>query len=368
MQYQPQFGQHVAQTNRFNLDPLVSQILFYEDPHRLKADVQNLMQVQRALRPKVETFHQGNSGKMTLFYLYGTVPIVYGGQTYNIPMTIYFDPPYPTQPPRCFVSPTADMKIKPRHKHVDDKGMVFLPYLNQWNSTRSTCVDLLTQIIQEFSKDPPVYAAPGSQAAQPAQTAHYQQQPVRPVQQVQQQGKVIHGNVVLPPTTSTKDRALATLQAQARQRIPALLQPIIDEINDQLDMQDQIIAHRAEVESQITGLQAEATKIDRFCQELDETEVKVAAFLEKNAAQDFDVLEFLEPSDALSRQLLDLIAEEQALDDLLLFLEDNLRCRRVTPDEFMEKVRDTCRKIFYSKELRIKVIRALRARQLPGSS
>jgi len=356
MQYQPQ----LAQANRFNLDQLISQILFYQDPNRLKADVQELLTQQRALRPRVETFHQGQ-GKVTLFYLYGTIPTTHGQQKYNTPMTFYFDSTYPAQPPRCFVSPTADMKIKAQHPHVDPKGMVFLPYLNQWNPRTSTCVDLLAQITMVFSKDPPVYAAPGSKAAQPSQTAYYQQQATV------QQGTVIHGTV-LPTTTSTKDRALDNLQAQAQQRVPVILQPVIDEINEQLEMQDRIIAHRAEVESQITGLQAEATKIDRFFQELDETEVKVTAFLEKNAGQDFDVLEFLEPTDALSRQLLDLIAEEQGLDDLLLFLEDNLRCRRITPDEFMEKVRDTSRKIFYSKELRTKVIRASRSRQLPCSS
>eukprot|EP00397_Hematodinium_sp_SG-2012_P024260 GEMP01025260.1.p1 GENE.GEMP01025260.1~~GEMP01025260.1.p1 ORF type:complete len:379 (+),score=83.03 GEMP01025260.1:203-1339(+) len=374
-----QSQQSALTTSSMNLDPLFAQIAFYQDAHRLRQDVLNLLQVQRALRPKVDTFEGQGNQRVTLFYLHGTLPIVFGGNTYNIPMTIYFDPPYPAQPPRCFVSPTADMQIKPRHKHVDAKGMVFLPYLNKWNSQGSTCTELIAQITQVFSHDPPVYSCPGARPQQPqpiqpqkaqpqmAQPQMAQPQMAQPVQKAVIRGQVVSTSASVAETK--KDKSIKSLTMKAQLRIPAILQPIIDEINEQLTAQDKLVAHKAEVDSLITGLQAEDAKIDRFNQELDDAKIKTTAFLEQHSNQvEFDVMAFLEPNDPLSRQLLDLIAEDLAYDDFLIFLEDNLQNKRVPPDRFVEMIRDTCKKTFYCKELKKKVISTIRARQMPTHS
>lgn len=67
-------------------------------------------------------------------------------------MTVYFDPPYPGKPPRAFVTPTSEMRIKDKHQHCDRTGMVYLPYLNQWNSYNSTCAGLFA-CLQEVLYD-----------------------------------------------------------------------------------------------------------------------------------------------------------------------------------------------------------------------
>ncbi|KAF4701793.1 hypothetical protein FOZ63_014234, partial [Perkinsus olseni] len=117
----------------------------YPNLPRLRQDITSLLQTIQSLRPNVGVFGSGRN-QVQLFYLYGTVPIVFSGATYNIPMTVYFDPPYPSVPPRCFVSPTAGMSIKPRHQHVDHNGMVYLPYLNTWSPYSSTLPELITII------------------------------------------------------------------------------------------------------------------------------------------------------------------------------------------------------------------------------
>lgn len=348
-----------------SLDPLFAQIPFYQDVLRLRHDVINLLQGQRSLRPGVNTFRDANNNQLTLFYLHGTVGIAYRANTYNIPMTIYFDPPYPAQPPRCFVCPTADMQIKPHHKHVDSKGMVYSPYLNQWGP-HSNCIDLLREISHIFSTDPPVFSSPGARPVQQEAQRASASQPVRGT--VVSPAKVVSPAVSSGPKSSPAHLSLTkSVTANARSRVGAILQSLVDEINAEHDKQEALRVHRTEVETMISSIDEERNKIDRFNQLLDEAERKTLAFISEHdgCADDIDVVKFLEPHDVLCKQIIDLIAEENALEDYLLCLEDMLRSSLISPDNFLHAVRETSRKVFTSRELRNKVIQTLRARQLP---
>ncbi len=85
-----------------------------------------------------------NDGRSsTLLQLYGTVPIFYKSRQYNIPINIWLVEKYPTHPPTCYVTPTKEMRVKPGHRHVDAMGLVYLPYLNQWNSQSSNLAELV---------------------------------------------------------------------------------------------------------------------------------------------------------------------------------------------------------------------------------
>jgi len=140
----------------------------YQNKNRLKSDVASLLQSCRTLQPQLGNF-SGGGRSVTLFYLYGVLPINYSGSTYNIPVTIYFDPPYPRQPPRCFVTPTTGMALKTSHANVDAGGMVYVPYLAEWNESRSTIPELIGILSSTFAAAPPVYAT--NSAPRPAQAA-----------------------------------------------------------------------------------------------------------------------------------------------------------------------------------------------------
>jgi ESCRT-I complex subunit TSG101 len=64
--------------------------------------------------------------------LRGTIPVHFKGSQYNIPVNIFLSKDYPHHCPTCMVTPTPDMVIKPS-QYIDAKGMVFLPYLHEWN-------------------------------------------------------------------------------------------------------------------------------------------------------------------------------------------------------------------------------------------
>eukprot|EP00961_Rhodomonas_salina_P256360 3464565-Rhodomonas_salina.1 len=105
----------------------------------------------------------------TLLVLDGTIPMIYGTKRYNCPVQIWLMQDYPATQPTCYVKPTHDMAIKPRHVHVDGAGFIYHQYLTEWNP-RSNLKVLCNTLSQVFGKDPPVYAKPstGAPAARPS--------------------------------------------------------------------------------------------------------------------------------------------------------------------------------------------------------
>jgi len=99
----------------------------------------------------------GEFGERCALSLVGTVMITYRNVRYNLPVEILVLPGYPSTPPRAFVRPTSDMMIRDRHQSVDAHGVVYLPYLSEWND-QHTLADLVRTISSAFSADPPLFA------------------------------------------------------------------------------------------------------------------------------------------------------------------------------------------------------------------
>ena len=50
------------------------------------------------------------------------------------------------------------MVVRSRHRHVDAQGLVYLPYLSEWDPSNSRIEELIGVMVSVFSQDPPVYA------------------------------------------------------------------------------------------------------------------------------------------------------------------------------------------------------------------
>lgn len=111
-----------------------------------------------SLQPKTATFTHNDGRSINLLQAEGTVPMVYQGVTYNIPITIWLMESYPRQPPVVYVTPTRDMIIKRPHSHVNPSGMVTIPYLINWIYPSSNLVDLARNLSHYFGRDPPLYS------------------------------------------------------------------------------------------------------------------------------------------------------------------------------------------------------------------
>jgi ESCRT-I complex subunit TSG101 len=75
------------------------------------------------------------------------------------------------------------MVIKPNHKNVDAEGMVYLPYLFNWNPNTSNLRELITLLCGVFGQEPPLFSRVGPAAIQSVQATpitSYQSPPPPP--------------------------------------------------------------------------------------------------------------------------------------------------------------------------------------------
>ncbi|KAI5853932.1 ESCRT-I component [Tricharina praecox] len=141
----------------------------YQDPQRTYSDVANTLANLPTLAPRTSVYTHENGKPELLVHLFGTLPVLFRGATYNIPISIWVPHSYPKQPPIPFVTPAKDMLIRPGN-HVDLAGKCYHPYLANWvhYSDRSNIVDLCDVLRGVFGREPPVMAKqPEQQPAAP---------------------------------------------------------------------------------------------------------------------------------------------------------------------------------------------------------
>jgi len=137
----------------------LTRFLPYQRRTELQQQVSLAMVNVQTLRLSVENHSFPDGRNQKLLKMCGTIPINYKGNTYNIPITIWFEYSFPQIPPLCYVTPTPDMAIQSNHRHVDTTGKMYLQRLHSW-SFRSNLTDLIFEMTTAFSKQPPVYAKP----------------------------------------------------------------------------------------------------------------------------------------------------------------------------------------------------------------
>lgn len=301
----------------------------YQNRERLRTDVASLLRACHTLQPRSGSFSNGGRS-VELFYLYGVLPIAYKGAEYNVPVTLYFDHAYPRQPPRCFVTPTPGMALKAGHQSVDEGGMVHVPYLASWKEKTSTLTELVTLVTSAFSAAPPVYATAGTQ--KPTSSAPLPQAEGatgskdlsargRSGQGGGQPSAYARANSASRPRAGTGDRLttigrsrkeelVKSASEAIRDRWPSAFARLVKELKEQLDLQEQF-----QVEH------------------LDDVGVT---------------------NDADNQQALNCLAEELALGELLIGLDELLAAQKITLEDFLREVRDVSRKQFLCRAQRLK--------------
>lgn len=371
----------------------------YQDKARLQKDVAELLRTVRTLSPQVGEF-SGGSRKVTLFYLYGVLPISYSGATYNIPVTIYFDPPYPNQPPRCFVTPSTGMALKTGHPHIDANGMIYIPYLSNWSGKNSKLTELATYLISTFSSNPPVYATGGASSAsrpsavtaEPAhqhggvfqglgkaigglfggeQPAPQPPQQVRPPVTVQAQPLVSRPVTAQPvtaqpvatvtaiPLPSRKEKLLERVAKGLGERWEAVLEPLVSDVNRQTELRAELEGKAHVVVKEAGEVRAAAEAVAAQSEKLRASEEEMRAFISANAGREVNADELREELDADKQQVLDCLAEEQALEEFLVGLDELLAAKKISLEDFLREVRDVSRRQFMCRMLRNKCMKAV---------
>lgn len=385
----PQSAQRIAK-----LDEVLRQVPYqYQNKARLRQDVAGLLQSCRTLQPQTNSF-SGGGRTVTLFYLYGVVPITYQGATYNIPVTIYFDPPYPKQPPRCFVTPTAGMALKQNHQSVDSGGMVYSPFLSAWSETSSTLPQLVKSLAESFSSSPPVYstttvARPTSaqQATQPAQPAQQSgasglfgflglggQQPASqpapaqpaavvtaiPVSQAQPVATVVATPVPARPRRDEREELVKAVTSSLKERWPAVVEPLGEQLSQQQTRQTELEDAKKKLDEEEQKLKDSVQEVSVQKAQLETMESELRSFVEAEAGREMDPETALASLDPDRRQVLDRLAEELSLEELLTAMDELLAEGKISVDDFMREVREAGRRQFMCKMEREKAAKAVK--------
>jgi len=326
----------------------------YPDPFkpRITRDITNLMLQCNSLQCKVGTLVQSDGRQHTLAHLAGTVPIFYHDTQYNIPIAIWIPSGYPKVPPTCYVTPTKDMRIKPKHKHVDMQGMVYLPYLSQWNE-QSSLVELLTFMSSVFSEAPPVFKASAPAAVQPP-PPHYaphpqpqiQPQPSQPKPPSEADLRAARKNELVALVSARLHRGLSHRTQQHRTLTTALqseenmLKERQTVLQQRLDKAKEEQAHLVQTSAQ---LQQQSQQLEQWLNQHENTNV------------DIDVDSVVYARDTWSQQLLEAVAEDHAIEDTLYVLDRSLQNDRMDLETFLKETRKLARKQFFARAVSLRI-------------
>ncbi|KAL2038142.1 hypothetical protein N7G274_009089 [Stereocaulon virgatum] len=134
----------------------------------------------------------------------GTLPVSFRGTTYAFPISIWIPQEYPKAAPLGFITPTADMVVRPG-QYVSGEGKIYHPYLAGWRDDRCSLSGFLSILQDIFTREPPVVA---KQEQTPRQT------------QLSQQNNIPPPVPPLPPELEKQDQNARPVQPLGSQQPP----------------------------------------------------------------------------------------------------------------------------------------------------
>lgn len=244
------------------------------------------------------------------------------------------------------------MTIKTNHKHVDMEGLVFLPYLHEWNSS-SNLVTLITTACQVFSSEPPLFAKPKI-APPPISTSAASTSvsmtgsAATPYSASVFAARLGNGNpnpstYALPPSSSSSSSSSsvhpqlsgeALLKAKREKLIQDitmtlysdlhdLQMKIRDELNTEFNHEQYLSYSQGAAESNLDELKRCIVSLRDSMNEVEEKRQALRSWSEQAEVEEakIEMESRFEPYDDLSAQIVRLNAEISAIDDAFYHLE-----------------------------------------------
>eukprot|EP01116_Phalansterium_solitarium_P019181 TRINITY_DN5287_c0_g1_i1.p1 TRINITY_DN5287_c0_g1~~TRINITY_DN5287_c0_g1_i1.p1 ORF type:complete len:715 (-),score=143.48 TRINITY_DN5287_c0_g1_i1:362-2506(-) len=141
------------------------------DSAALARDVNNLFTAvgPGVLRSRETVGHEMLKPLDAVLCIEGYLPSMFQAKMYQVPIKLFVPRAYPVVPPVCFVVPSPDLMLNPRHPFVDANTGVCHPPL-RW-AMGNSLTDFATSLVNSFSEMPPIVDRPD-----PLQTIREQQQ------------------------------------------------------------------------------------------------------------------------------------------------------------------------------------------------
>jgi ESCRT-I complex subunit TSG101 len=313
--------------------------------------------VGTGLHPTQDTLVFNDGRTETMLKLDGTIPIYYNKVRYNIPVSVWVEDQFPEKVPVCYVVPTMDMRVKKNHSCVDDQGLIFTAYLSSWNARSSNLTDLVSELSNRFSGEPPLFKYKHSPNPSGAVAA------VDP-KPVANPGPARVGSAHRPPSplpakpVSVEDEFGSALTQKVQDILKRSLSDFAANMNIFLVGQQQVQRNSSTIKQNLEQLKKERNEIEQLTESLkkfnDETDAWIAANSDKEV-KEIPISELLIPSDTWSQQLIDAVAEDHAIEDIFYELDKFLEDGLIKLEDFLKITRKHARDQFAARLLAKKV-------------
>ncbi|EDV19712.1 uncharacterized protein TRIADDRAFT_33034, partial [Trichoplax adhaerens] len=344
------------------------------------------------------TYNDGRES--SLFCMDGTIPVVYKGTTYNIPICIYLEKNYPHQSPICFVRPTNYMILK-QTKIVNADGKVSISYLLDWRYPQSDLTTFLQVLCLQFADEMPVYSKKAtsypSQTSQPGYSSSLQSSYPRysnPRQPYPPPNVNPNANLPYPPTSSygmpqpgnpspyppasstasisypsfpsprlgdinpsneqvMYQSLLTSVEEKLKRRLNEALEEGKTEIESQMHIENELKKSSTILEDKLKRLKEEE---DQVRAEIDTMSTKLSELhqIESRVGTDpskLNIDDAIITTAPLYTQILNLHTEECAIEDTIYYLGEALRREVIDLEIFLKHVRSLSRRQFMLKAL-----------------
>lgn len=284
------------------------------------------MTIFPSLHPIVDTFTARDGTSHRLVALRGTVPISYKGAPYKIPVHIWAMAYHPTGPPLMFVVPTSTMVFRQRHPHVDyTNGLVYLPYLSEWDALSSSLCGAINSMIIVFSRTPPVYSR------DPAQVISQEEVERRRL------SRRISERVELALTKKNAEAADTIAKLHIRK------DAVIQEESARQSLSQQLYRERFDIHRAQNSLRDKLTALHKWHAD------------HLHPLPDADIDDITHPATVLQQQSIDCGARDAALTDALDQLDEAIAKGVIDDETYMRDVRRIAREQFFTRALLRKV-------------
>jgi len=376
----------MAPSNTENLLTSALSKVKYRHPEQAKRDVLTALHHYRGLIPKHDKFIFNDGVQRDLINIYGTIPVPYKGQSYNIPISLWLLDTHPYHAPICYVKPTADMQIKVS-KHVDHSGKIYLPYLHEWSHPNSDLLGLIQICIVTFSEQPPVYSKPKDTPPPPptlpypaqgggggggygfpapgfgypspqypqyngypptTTTTHYQPYQVNNPPYHQQHTQ--HNNATTTGTITQEHLnapIISAVEDKVRKRLMEEVNAKKAETESLKHVGEELSVGRARLTMMMTKLKQETEDLEKNIEILKEREKEISCVRDKlveSGEVNYD--EAVNATAPIFGQLMNAFAEESATEDAIYFLGEALRRGVIDCEVFLKHVRNLSRRQF----------------------
>ncbi|KAK6928207.1 Steadiness box (SB) domain [Dillenia turbinata] len=332
-----------------------------------------------SLHPKTGMYTHNDGRSSNLLQADGTIPIYFHDVTYNIPIVIWLMESYPRHPPLVYVNPTRDMIIKRPHPYVNPSGVVSIPYLHNWIYPSSNLADLVRNLSDLFSHDPPLYSQrrpnpspslnpnpnpSGSSVISGGSGSGYR--PVIPGPRVYPpsppygSGRMNPGIGTEDPNEVFKRNAINKIVECVHSDVATLRKNREAEMEGLFNVQAVLRRREEELAKGLREMQEEKEGLEQQLQIiLMNTDVS-EAWLRENEGKlsnlgNVDVDNAFEPCDALSKQMLECTASDLAIEDVVYSLDKAVQDGSIPFDQYLRSVRLLSREQFFHRATGAKV-------------